>query len=163
MIQPGKNVRQREYGVLILSYSNSWFVALAEQIASFEQVEPPQAGGGSGKPGSLDLSVDLGDYLTESHQASGTHVSTKCLSVQSGEHHVIFNLADKPYLTGLGEDRFFLLPAVLRDAGCDAWVRGVALLDSSFKKEQSSELIPAIWIDLKRLAATVLKHKGLCK
>ncbi len=155
MIQATKIEDSVMFDVVVLHDTESRFVVLADQISSFENSAYPSVdGSGQSEDNSAFEVINLSDYL--SYEITSTRPNAiKRLAVPGLEQSVVFQTHARLTLTRLRHERFYRLPSLLRESGCEEWVRGIALLDPYGKTGTHGDPVPAIWIDLRSLAKRV--------
>ena len=141
--------------VIVLESSDARFVVAVGDIMSFELA--------TARPSWVSAdgvtTVDLADHLGGSRAAPGQAVITIVTAV--GGRVVRFKTGGSLRLARPDRHDFYRLPSELAQTRCHAWVCGVALLDAEADGGDAEDRQPAIWIDLRRLAALVSRKEVL--
>jgi hypothetical protein len=152
-----KGQHESDVDVVVMKLGSAGFVFPACPILSLREASPDGAGEEriTGAPDArapemrredLDAHLELSAFR---HKHAPRPLD-RCLLVKTGGVLVEFCTAGSLRIERLNRDVFWYLPKLLREAGCQAWVKGVATIDVELALQAPSL---AVWIDLSLLAA----------
>jgi hypothetical protein len=140
---------------LILRFESALCVTLANDVLAIDEDD------GRGRLPQSGMVIDLAAHLP-AEIGAGTGGQKVRLLVHAGGRLIGFRTDAALQLHNACW--LYRLPRLVREMGCADWVRGVALVgdehDEPIVPGPASEAVPAIWIDLRRLAGA-LEHNRM--
>lgn len=149
--------RTDEIDVVVAELAGARFVSPARAILSFHVIAPrdggaEQPGSGAGTEAARTRFEDLDARLELAARPDprGSSMPRRGLLVEAGDRLVEFQTGAALRFECLRRQAFWRLPRLLRQAGCEPWVQGIATLDEEVAGQAPAL---AVWIDLGLLAA----------